>query len=168
MNVLISFVILRNRTPSTIGYGLYFYFSGLSLRKAVDRLSDCFIKRNHVSIWKRIQKYRPWKYFKNKEIKEYIIDETAIKAGSSELIWLWVIIESQYKEILAVNISKERNMFVAERFLSQVVNKYGLHSVSSDDGTWYPKAYRFFEDKSSYSLIFREKLDRKNNTIYKR
>jgi hypothetical protein len=32
------------------GYGLYFYFSGLSLRKAADRLSDCFIKRNHVSI----------------------------------------------------------------------------------------------------------------------
>jgi putative transposase len=36
-------------------------------------------------------------------------------------------------------------MFVAERFLSQVVNKYGLHSVSSDgDGTWYPQqACRF-------------------------
>ena len=35
-------------------------------------------------------------------------------------------------------------MFVAERFLSQVVNKYGLHSVSSDGGTWYPpQACRF-------------------------
>ncbi|HEY6534639.1 MAG TPA: DDE-type integrase/transposase/recombinase [Candidatus Nitrosocosmicus sp.] len=96
-----------------------------------------------------------------------MIDETIIKAGS-ELVWIWIIIEPKHKEVLVAEISKKRNMFVAERFLSQVVNKYGLHSVSSDDGTWYPKACRFFEDKSSYSLIFREKLDRKNNTIYKR
>jgi hypothetical protein len=33
------------------GYGVSFYFSGLSLRKAAaDRLSDCVIKRNHVYI----------------------------------------------------------------------------------------------------------------------
>jgi hypothetical protein len=42
-------VIFRNsRTLSKyISYGLYFYFSGLSLRKAAaDRLSaDCFIKK---------------------------------------------------------------------------------------------------------------------------
>ncbi len=79
------------------------------------------------------------RYHNKKKIREYIIDETAIKAGSSELIWLWVVIEPKHKEILAANILKERNMFVAERFLSQAVNKYGLHSVSSSDsGTWYP------------------------------
>jgi hypothetical protein len=50
-------------TPSEyIGYGLYFYFSGLFLRKAADsRLLDCFIKRNPVSIWDWIQKYKPEK-----------------------------------------------------------------------------------------------------------
>jgi putative transposase len=57
-------VIFRNRrTPSSeyIGYGVYFYFSGLSLRKAADSglSADCFIKRNHVSIWNWIQKYNP-------------------------------------------------------------------------------------------------------------
>ena len=57
------------------------------------------------------------------KIKEYIMDETVIKADS-ELIWLWVIIEPKYKVMLDVAISKERNMFVAERFLSQVINKY--------------------------------------------
>ena len=41
-------------------------------------------------------------------------------------------------------------MFVAiERFLSEVVKRYGLHSVSSSDGgggTWYPpQAYRFIK-----------------------
>ena len=48
-----------------------------------------------------------------------------------------------------MDISKERNMFVAiERFLSEVVKRYGLHYVSSSDGgdTWYPpQAYRFIK-----------------------
>ncbi len=71
-------------------------------------------------------------------MKEYIIDETAIKVGS-DLIWLWVAIEPKNKEILFFHILKERNMFVAERFLSRVLDKYGKHQVSSSDGgTWYP------------------------------
>ncbi len=122
----------RNRTPSNIiGYGLYLYFLGLSFRNTSKTLSFLKIaKISHVSIWTWIQKYKPWKYLRKRKVKEYIIDETAIKTGS-ELIWLWVIIEPKHKEILAVDISKERNMFVAERVLSQVVNKYRLHSVSS-------------------------------------
>ena len=55
-------VIKRNKTPSLyIGYALYFYFSGLSLRKSADRLSSCFIKRNTVSIWNWMEKYKPKK-----------------------------------------------------------------------------------------------------------
>ena len=105
----ISFVIFRNRTPSKyIGYALYLYFSGLSLRKTADRLSDCFfIKRNHVSIWNWIQKYKPEKILsKKKNISEYVIDETIIKVGP-EYIWVWIAIEPKDKEILAINISKE-------------------------------------------------------------
>ena len=74
----------RNRTPSEyIVYGLYLYFSGLSLRRTSERLS-CFIKRNHVSIWNWIQKYKPKKKIisKRKRIAEFIIDETFIKVGS--------------------------------------------------------------------------------------
>jgi len=38
-----------------------------------------------------------------------------------------------------MSISKERNMFVTEHFLSNIVEKYGEHPVStSDGGTWYP------------------------------
>ncbi len=137
---------IRHRTFSNIiGYGLYLYFLGLSFRSTAKALSFLKIaKISQVSIWNWIQKYKPWKYSRIRKIKEDIIDETAIKTGS-ELIWLWVIIEPKHKEILAVDISKKRNMFVAERFLSQVVNKYGLHSVSSDDGTWYPQACRFLK-----------------------
>ncbi len=143
-------MIFRNRTPSEyIGYGLYFYFSGHSLRKtAVDRLSDClFIKRNHVSIWNWIQKYNPQKISsKKKKISEYVIDETVIKVGQ-EHIWIWVAtIEPENKEILGMSISKEQNMFVAhERFISDVVEEYGEHSVSTDGGSWYPQACKFLK-----------------------
>ena len=134
----------RNRTPSNIiGYGLYLYFLGLSFRNTAKALSFLkIIKISHVSIWKWIQKYRPWKHLKNKKIKEYIIDETMIKVGS-KLTWLWIVIESANKEILSFGISKKRNMFVAKRFLSQVINKYGYHPVSTDGGTWYPQACKF-------------------------
>ena len=140
----ILFMGSRNRTPSQIiCYGLYLYFLGLSFRNAAKALSFLLLSKiSHVSIWNWVQKYKPKKYCKNKKIVEFIIDETALKAGS-ELIWLWVVIEPNNKEILAVDISKERNMFVAERFLSDVSDKYGKHQVSSDGGTWYPQACKF-------------------------
>jgi putative transposase len=77
-----------------------------------------------------------------------LVDETQLNAGS-ELIWLWVAIESKNKQIFALSISKERNMFVAERFLSSVVKESGKHhiTVSTDGGTWYPQACRFLKLK---------------------
>jgi putative transposase len=36
-------------------------------------------------------------------------------------------------------------MFVAERFLSNVIKEYGKHHVSTDGGTWYPQACRFLK-----------------------
>ena len=66
-----------------------------------------------------------------------------MKVGS-EYIWLWIAIEPENKQILALNISKERNMFVAERLLSNLINNHGKHLVSTDGGgTWYPMACRF-------------------------
>jgi len=140
----ISIVSSRNRTPSMyIGYGLYFYFSGLSLRRTSQILSSHFIKRNHVSIWNWIQKYKPQRISsKKKKFEEFVVDETLLKIGS-ELVWLWVAIEPANKEILSISISKERNMFVAERFLSGLLEEHGEHPVSTDGGTWYPQACRF-------------------------
>lgn len=135
---------LRNRTPSLyVGYALYFYFSGLSLRRTAERLSSCFIKRNHVSIWNWIQKYKPIKISsKRKNVSEFIVDETLIKIGS-EYVWLWVAIEPINKQTLASSISKERNMLIAERFILGLVKAHGKHPVSTDGGTWYPQTCRF-------------------------
>ena len=60
-----------------------------------------------------------------------------------EFIWLLVGIEPENRQILALSIAKERNMFVAEICLSGLVKVYGKHPASMDDGTWYPQACRF-------------------------
>ncbi len=135
----------RHRTkPKDIAYGLYLYFLGLSYRNTAKALSR-FVHRSHVSIWKWMQRYKPQKISsKRKKIEEFVVDETVIKIGS-ELIWLWVAIEPKDKEILSINISKERNMFVAERFLSNLLEEYGNHPISTDGGTWYPQACKFLE-----------------------
>ena len=126
-----------------IGYGLYFYFSGLSLRRTSQTLSSHFIKRNHVSIWNWIQKYKPQRISsKKKTFEGFVVDGTLLKIGS-ELVWLWVAIEPANKEILSISISRERNMFVAERFLSGLLKEHGEHPVSTDGGTWCPQACRF-------------------------
>jgi putative transposase len=150
----------RNRTSSSyIGRALYLYFLGLSTRN-VAKAMFCFrkVKRSHVAIWKWIQKYHPKKISsKRKKIEEYIVDETLIKVGS-ELVWLWVAIEPKNRQILALSISKERNMFVAERFISDVIKNHGKHPVSTDGGTWYPQACRFLRLKHHIHSSFEKSI----------
>ena len=129
----------RSRRPSKyVYYALHLYFSGLSLRKTSQNLAP-FIKRNHVSIWNWIQRYRPEKIFQKKSIRvsEFIIDETLVKAGN-EYVWLWIIaIEPLDRKILGIRISIERNMLIAEQFLQNLIRKYGKHRISTNGGTWY-------------------------------
>ena len=135
---------IRKRTEfEDIAYSIHLYFSGISLKNTAKAISK-FIKRSHTdAIRDWILKYLPERlYYKKTRIAEFIIDETQIKVGA-EYIWLWVAIESETKNIVATSISKERNMFVAERLLSNVVKEYGKHPVSTDGGTWYPQACRF-------------------------
>jgi putative transposase len=99
-------------------YALQLYFSGLSLRKTSQQLSQ-FIKRNHVSIWKKwIQRYnKPGKVFqKRRKVSEFIIDETLLKVGN-QYAWLWIAIDSIDKVILDIHISFERTILIAERRL---------------------------------------------------
>ena len=101
---------VRKRTePEDILYALHLYFNGLSLRNTSKAISK-FVTRSHTAIRDWIQKYNPKRLFYRKtKIFEFILDETQIKVGS-ELIWLWVAIEPESKEVLRLNISKERNM----------------------------------------------------------
>lgn len=66
---------------------------------------------------------------RRRKVLEYIIDEAMLRVGS-EYIWLWVAIEPRNKQILAQNITQERNIFVAERFIGGLVKFSGKHPVS--------------------------------------
>ncbi len=104
----------RKRTKlEYIVYSLNLYFSGLSLRNTSKALSK-FVHRSHSAIRDWIQRYKPERLFYRKiKFSEFVVDETQLKVGS-EYVWLWIAIEYQSKNIVAINISKERNMFVAE------------------------------------------------------
>ncbi len=128
--------------------------------ESLEQLSQLY-KRNHVTIWNWIQKYHP-KHIssKRKRISEFIIDETLLKVGS-EFIWLWVAIEPQTRQILAVTVTKERNMLIAERFISTIVKTHGKHPVSTDGGTWYPQACIFLNlDHHIHSPLEKSLIER--------
>jgi putative transposase len=125
-------------------------------------------KRNHVSIRNWIQKYRPQKLkASRRRILEYIVDETMLKV-ESEYIWLWVAtIEPPNRQILALSISKERSMFLAERYLSNLIKVHGKHPVSTDGGgTWYPMACQFLKLDHHIHSSYEKKCNRKNDAIY--
>ena len=152
-------MITRNKTPSKyVCYGLDLYFSGLSLRRAAERLSYIF-KQNHVSIWNWIQKYQPQNISSKKRmISEYIIDETLIKVGS-HYIWLWVAIEPKNKQILALTISIERNMLIAEKFISGLVKIQDTWKTFGFNKWWniLPSSLHVLKPRSPHSFQLREK-----------
>ena len=57
------------------------------------------------------------------------IDETVIKI-CSEVIWLWVVMDNKTKRILRLSISKERNMFVAERFVADLIKNHDKYPIA--------------------------------------
>ena len=86
-------------------------------------------------------------WLKKTKISQFIIDETVIRVGREEVVWLWVAIEPKTKSILDMRISLERSMLVAEQFLQELIKNYGKNPVSTDDdgSTWYPQTSRFLK-----------------------
>jgi putative transposase len=127
------FCQIRNRTLlEDIVYALNLHFDGPSLISTSEDLSR-FVKKSHTAIRDWIQKYKPERLFFTKSgFSEFIIDEPQIKVGP-EFIWLVVDMNSKTnKNIVETSISKERNMFVAERFLSSIVNECGKQPIFTE------------------------------------
>ena len=128
-------------------YSLYLYFLGLSLRntaKALEPFTD--ETRSYVSVWNWIQRFGSLHIYTRKRVSAFIIDETIIQIGNNHY-WLWICIEPVHKSVLGIHISDERNMFVAENFIRSLVDKYGRHTIYTDDGTWYSQASNFLHLK---------------------
>jgi hypothetical protein len=58
-------------------------------------------------------------------------------------------------------------MFVAEKFISNLIKIHSKHAISTTDGgTWYPHQACKFETKTSHPFISRAKHHRKDNAVY--
>ena len=118
--MLLRFV--RSRTSTFIVmYSLYLYFLGLSLRntsKALEPFKDQ--KRSYVAVWDWIQRFGSLQIYKRKRISAFIIDETIIQIGGQHF-WLWICIEPVHRSVLAIYISEERTILVAEKFIRSLV-----------------------------------------------
>ena len=113
--------------------------------KALDIFND--EKRSHITVWNWIQRFGSCSNLQQrKRVSAFIIDETIIQIGNQHF-WLWIAIEPLHKSILGINISNERNMFVAENFIRSLVDKYGRHIIYTDGGTWYPASMYFLHLK---------------------
>jgi len=137
---------------------LYLYFLGLILRntaKALEPFKDQ--SRSYVAIWEWIQRFGSLQIFRRKRVTTFVIDETIIQIGNQHF-WLWIFIEPVHRSVLGIHISEERNMFVAENFIRSLVSKYGRHTVSTDGGTWYPRACNFLHLKHRLHSPFEKSL----------
>ena len=165
--MLLKFV--RNRTSTiVVMYSLYLYFLGLSLRNVSKEL---FIfreenkRRSYVSVWNWIQRFAEYPSYKRKRVTAFIIDETVIQIGSQHF-WLWIAIEPIHSSVLGIYISEERNMLVAEKFISSLVEKYGRHPVYTDGGTWYHEACNVLKLKHYlHSSIEKSLMERVNSIL---
>ena len=129
----------RNRTSSQfVSYGLYLYFLGLSFRNTAKALSFLdIVNISHVSIWNGCKNTRQRKQHAGKRTFQNILAYKKMKRLSG----------------LALNISgcglllpNQKIKFVAERFLSNVAEKYGHYPVSANGGgAWCPQACRFLK-----------------------
>ena len=158
---MINIEISKAKDKTNVLLILYISISLVSHRNTTAKALYGIIDKSHVSIWKWMQKYKPKKKisFKRRRINEFIVDETQIKVGS-QYIWLWIaIIEPKHRQILQLDISFERSMLVAERFLYSLIDKYDKHPISTDGCTWYPpQACRFLKLKHHLHSSFEKSI----------
>jgi transposase-like protein len=65
---------------------------------------------------------------KDKNIDDFIIDETQIRVGS-QYFWLWVgTIKPKHRQILQIDIFWE-NMLIVKRFIASLIKTYDKHSI---------------------------------------
>ena len=73
--------------------------------------------------------------------------------------------EPKDREILALTIPKERNMFVAERFISGLVQIYGAPGINRRRDL-VPAGMQISQNKTSHPFPIGEKHDRKDNAVH--
>ena len=107
--------MIRERTPLWVmAYGVYVYFSSLSLRRA-SRILEPITKRSHEAIRQWVRRLFPVAdrfRVSRREVGSILIDETMIRIGPSEA-WVWIAFEPAHRQFLGFRISRQRNILDA-------------------------------------------------------
>jgi len=61
---------------------------------------------------------------------------------------------------LFANNIRKRNMLIAEKFISRMVEIYGTRPISTDNSTWYPMAFKFLKLKKPLHPSFFAKKEK--------
>lgn len=134
-------------TTHTIGESLGLFYDGLSLADISRHLvATEGIYVDPATVWRWIIKYskKSERILSKMVIKtswQWVIDETMIKVAGENL-WLWDVIDSKTRFLLATHITKSRNMRSAIAVLVEANNRtIGLpKQIVSDGMPAYPDA----------------------------
>jgi putative transposase len=79
----------------------------------------------------------------------------------------FVLNQNIYSSVLGINISEERNMLIAEKFIDSLVEKYAKHTVYTDGGTWYDEACNILKLKHHLHSSIEKSLMERVNQYFK-
>jgi transposase-like protein len=171
--------LIKQRKVNTkmITLTLDLFFKGLSLRKITDTIYQFYnIKIHHETI-------RRWINCFMKKMNEYVstlepklsirwhVDEQMIKTKKDEYLWVWNVLDSESRYLIANNVTKERGIKEArEIFKKAKDNANGKPRFVVTDGlNSYKKAFmkEFWTNKQNCRHIANVSIkgERNNNLI---
>jgi putative transposase len=116
-----------------VATALHDYYDGGSSVRAIQRhiLSETGIKPSTATIYEWIQKYTQYvidsiKDYHPKVSINWIADETALKIEGQQ-VWLWDIIDSKTRVLLASRLSTSRTTKDAQILIDRAVKTTGIH-----------------------------------------
>jgi len=135
--------------PKTITSALDLYFKGISLRKVIDHLSQFDgIKVYHTTVLRWIQKYTELVNAYVEDLKPELsevwhVDEMMVKTGG-KWSWLWHVMDSETRFLLANLISKTREIKDARRLFQEAKKNAGKkpEAIITDGLRAYEDAFK--------------------------
>jgi len=129
----------------------YTYILGPDPRLAAKCVESTTIRRSHVAIWKRVQKYSDYAdrliLADRRLVKEIFVDETLLRIDGQDC-WYWIAYEPNLNRCLMMHLSRERTIFVCYRFFGQLRNRYGSRKpIYTDEARWYNDACKWLRLK---------------------
>jgi transposase-like protein len=148
----------RRSEPEKIALALDLYFRGMSLRQIVEHFSQVHaLKVSHVTIYRWITHYSKlaadWLDSQDAIVGEkWNIDETVVNVNG-ENRYLWNVMDSETRMLLATHVSKGRSILEARAPLKKAKNSTETipTEIRSDGMPGYPKAIRREFGRGRYS-----------------